>query len=330
MQLLTWNQHNYAANLYKILPDHHYILPKPKFNFYIQFNISPAGQRLTSQRNVKERLGFILKSADRPNIQYQNTTLNQYNKKRIVTTGINYGNISVTFQDTVDEVALKLMKDYNDFYHKDMNVPDNSWTPAATRNRNLTNTFGYNIRNGVADQNFFESIEIYEFYNSYYTMYKLQNPRIDTVAFGSNDMEVSAMNEVSMTFSMEGITYPAISQPITAQISSKLGLPFQRGTTGNFRYLQTRTVGRGLDIDLTRGLFNAIITGNVGSFIGRTIGDIGRNFINQTLAPTALNFVGNALNSVGLGILTPVASGIISQGASRLTSSLSSAIGRLF
>lgn len=216
MQLLTWNQNNYAANLYKILPDHHYILPKPKFNFFIQFNISPAGQRLTSQRNVKERLGFILKNADRPTIQYRNATLNQYNKKRIITTGIDYGNITVSFQDTIDEVALKMIKDYSDFYYKDMNVPDRNWTPAATKNKNLTNVFGYNIRNGVSDINFFDSIEIYEFYNSYYTMYKLQNPRIENVAFGSNDMEASAFNEVAITFSMEGLTYGAISEPITA------------------------------------------------------------------------------------------------------------------
>ena len=79
-QYLTWNKNNYASNLFNLLEDHHYAIPKPKFLFFVEFNVNPFAKRLLNQDGVQRRLSFMVKSADRPNISYNQVELNQYNK----------------------------------------------------------------------------------------------------------------------------------------------------------------------------------------------------------------------------------------------------------
>jgi len=322
-QYLTWDRNNYASNLFNLLEDHHYILPKPKFLFFVEFKVNPFAKRLLNQDGVERRLSFMLKNADRPNLSYTQVELNQYNKKRLITTGVQYGTMSMTLHDTVDEVALKMIKDYNDFYYKDFRQDLKNWRYDQTHNKNNTNTFGYNLRNSGTDIYFYDSIDVYEFYNGYYTHYSLVHPKIENATFGNNDMQVSDGNEINLTFRMEGLIHQEIAAPITAGISRKLGIPFRSGTTGNYELTAPRTVGVGLNISRSNTLFSL---SDLGGSVRSTLGNIASGIIGNVLAPAAIGFVGNALGNAGLGVLTPLATGAVLSGAR----SLQSSVGRLF
>lgn len=321
--LLTWDRNNYASNLFNLLQDHHYILPKPKFQFFVEFNINPFAKNLLNQEGVERRLSFMVKNADRPNLSYNQVELNQYNKKRLVTTGVQYGSMSMTLHDTVDEIAMKMVKDYNDFYYKDFTNNPNLWRYDQTHNRNNTNVFGYNLRGSGTDIYFYDSIDIYEFYNGYYTLYSLINPKIETATFGNNDMTTSEGNEITLAFRMEGIIHKEIAAPMTASIARKVGIPFQRGSTGNYQLLQNKNIGSGLNITKSTTLYSLR---SLGGSVRRSLGNIASGIIGNVLTPAATNFVGNALDNSGLGVLRPLATGGILRGSR----SIQNKVGGLF
>jgi hypothetical protein len=146
------------------------------------------------------------------------------------------------------------------------------------------------------------------------------HPKIETASFGNNDMQVSEGNEVNLTFRMEGLIHKEIAAPMTASVSRKIGLPFRQGTTGNFPLLGPKSVGVGLNISRSTTLFSL---SDIGGSIRGTLGNIARGIIGNVLAPAASNFVGNALNNAGLGILTPLATGAVMSGARSVTRSVS-------
>ena len=320
---LTWDKNNYASNLFNLLEGHHYAIPKPKFLFYVEFNVNPFAKRLLNQDGVQRRLSFMVKSLDRPNISYNQVELNQYNKKRLVTTGVQYGTMSITLHDTVDEIALKMIKDYNDHYYKDFRNDLRLWRYDQTHNKNNTNVFGYNLRGSGTDIYFFDSIDVYEFYNGYYTQYSLVHPKIETASFGNNDMQSSEGSEVTLAFRMEGLIHKEIAAPMNASVSRKVGLPFQRGTTGNFPLIAPKTVGTGLPISRSTTLYSL---SDLGGSIRGTLGSIAMGIIGNVLAPAVIGVLGNALNNAGLGILTPLATGAVLSGAR----SVQNSVGRLF
>jgi len=331
-EYLEWNRLNYATNLFNIRSGAHYVLPKPKFLYFVHFRISAVGQRFTSIPDVNRRLGFMVKTADRPNIQYNVQEMNQYNKKVLITTGISFPSVNLTMHDTVDDVATKLIKDYTDFYYNDMSREIRNWRNDVVRGKSHTNQFGYRLRNGVADVDFFESIDIYEFYNGYYTKYSLANPRIESVSMGNNDYSTSDGNEISMSIKPAGVVYEKLAADITPEVAELIGLPFRSGSTENFKYVGSsniRVVGAGLNLDRTIPIY-ALPTGNVGntitSSIGSFLGIIAGNIISGVIAPVFAGVVSNALNSAGLGVFSNTAT----QGILRAGSNLGGRVGGLF
>ena len=322
---LTWDVNNYSSNLFKLLPGHHYIIPKPKFMYYVNFNINPLASRLTSANDVQPRLGFMVKSMDRPNIQYRHQELNQYNKKRLITTGVDYGTMSMTLHDTIDEVALKMIKDYTDHYYLDFIHGENMWRYDVSYMKDNSNIFGYNIKNGAIDMYFFTSIDVYEFYNGYYTQYSLMNPKIENLSMGNNDMSSDQGNEITISLKMEGLIWKEIAAPMTQAVADRVGLPFKTGTTGNFPLIYRKTVGTGLNLDRSLTSYNQPNLA-LGGMIQRSAGNIVSGIIGGVLAPAAMNFVSNTLNSAGLGLFTPLANGAVMSGARSLTSSIMGSI----
>ena len=329
---LEWNQYNYATNLFKNHPGVHYILPKSKFLFFVHFKISANAQRFTSIPDVNRRLGFMVKTADRPNIQYNIQEFNQYNKKVLVTTGLTHPAINITLHDTVDEVAFKMVKDYTDFYYNDMSQELSNWRNTVVNGKSHANLFGYRIRGNTSDIEFFDSIDIYEFYNGYYTKYSLANPRIESVSMGTNDYSASEGNEISLSIKPAGVVYDKLAADITQEVADLVGLPYRTGSTNNFKYIgssNARVVGAGLNLDRSIPMYKlptptigSTLTSSVGSFLG----NIASGIISNVLVPAAANFVAGTLTNAGLGIFSNTATqGIMSAGAS-----LASRAARLF
>lgn len=330
MDLLQWDDTNYAANLFGVRRGQHYNIPKPKFLFYIDFKMNPAGMNYINAADNDRRLGFMVKSADRPSVQYQQQELNQYNRKRLVTTGVSYGSMSYTFHDTIDSPALRMFKDYSAYYYHDFRKNASDFGYDVVNGVNHTTDFGYSPKNNGSDIYFFSSIDFYEFYNGYYTMYQLMNPKFESVSFSSADMQSSEGQDVTITVKPEGIVWSAITQPITEEVSHLVGLPFKTGTTGNFRPVEPRIPGTGLNTGGPNTAGPGIQIGGMGSFVGNTLGNIFggliSNVANNILSPGVNNFLSNS----GLSFLQPAANSLIGFGAANLTNTVQTAIGRIF
>lgn len=314
---LTWEKgDNYASNLYNLKSGLHYNIPKQKFLYHVEFNVSSAGQKLTKEGDILRRLGFQVKSVDRPNTQYTNKEMNQYNKKTIITTGSIHGPCQIGFYDTIDDNLLKMVKDYNDFYYNDWQREKKYWNYADNRFRNNGNIFGVLPRNGANDMYFFDSVDVYEFYNGYYTKYCLMNPKIENANFTSLDVETSGGIESTMVLKPEGVVYEAISAKMTKEVSDILGLPFQEGSTENFIPREKKLVGSDLGIMPAQPLHTSPYDPNSGgSSIGdRILGRIASGVLGGVVEPLANKAIGNVMTGMGLGGLAPTAQSMVSSG----------------
>jgi hypothetical protein len=151
----------------------------------------------------------MVKTTDLPSYQITNETLNQYNRKRIVQTKINYQPVTITLHDDQSDLIRNLWYNYYTYYYKDStygynNVPAQAGT--SGKNAVMQNGFGYNttdtysarqntdwgfIGEGYADSSpgtasgnnngkprFFNDITIYGLAQKRYASYTLINPII--------------------------------------------------------------------------------------------------------------------------------------------------------
>ena len=129
--------------------------PRFKFLFHVQFTLNIAG--IPALRNNKifqnqqiTALSLAVKSVDLPKYKIDTDTLNQYNRKRVVQTKINYEPVSIAFHDDGGDNVREMWYQYYSYYYKDpaqkyiSNVPNQRGTPGQVQTNQ--NGFGYNSR----------------------------------------------------------------------------------------------------------------------------------------------------------------------------------------
>jgi hypothetical protein len=315
----------FAANLYGFNNGPFgYLIPKPKFLFYVQFIIRASYQLPPSDW---PRLGYIVKNVDRPKLQYKIQELDQYNRKRVAYTKIDYPSISLTMYDTVDGSAAQLIDDYNRHNFGDFSNmttgdgPDTHnqfWTNDSITGNDMT-YWGYRVKNPsnylISDpvnrglptaEYFFDEVRIYEFYGNNFTMYSLMNPKIESVNFDATDVSSSDPQEVTMVLNPEGVLFNYINAPVNySQIATSI-MPGPGFTTNNFpisglnttQYLLglVGSVAGGLLSNLTNGIFGSYGSLNLSSGENNAIGIIGGVGItaaaSSILGPTSSTIVG--------------------------------------
>jgi hypothetical protein len=188
------------------------LTPRSKYLFHCYFNINsgeiPALQGAFDNNDVAS-IGLMVKTVDLPSYQITNETLNQYNRKRVVQTKINYQPVTITLHDDNSDLIRNLWYNYYTYYYKDStygydNVPNQSGT--SGQNALMQNGFGYGTSDtysgrqntdwgfigegftdtsaGTASGNnngkprFFNDITIYGLSQKRYASYTLINPII--------------------------------------------------------------------------------------------------------------------------------------------------------
>jgi hypothetical protein len=93
----------HAARLYT---DHTFRLaPKNKFLYYVVFNVNPdALDDISFEDRHLLELNYLVKQADLPKYTLKTETLNQYNRKTNVYTGIQYDPVNLTLHDSTTKV----------------------------------------------------------------------------------------------------------------------------------------------------------------------------------------------------------------------------------
>lgn len=214
--------------------------PKFKFLYHVVFNINvqeiPGLRSVLNATSVGE-LSYIVKTAELPKYTITTETLNQYNRKRVVQTRINYDPVNITFHDDGGDLARNLWYNYYSYYYKDptqqYGTPNNtngSLGPSANR----TTGFGYNARDiyaqnrlvndwgyigeSISDGNtsgstgkppFFKDIRIYGFDGGKnYSEYVLINPLITNWNHDTYDYsQGNGIMQHSMTIAYETVKY---------------------------------------------------------------------------------------------------------------------------
>ena len=82
-------------------------VPRNKFSFTVSLNYIDSPEPLSLVRIANVQI---------PTYVYRSQTLNQYNAKKTVLTGIDYTPITITAYDTKDAVFEKFLKDYTEHY----------------------------------------------------------------------------------------------------------------------------------------------------------------------------------------------------------------------
>ena len=157
-------------------------------------------------RQLAYELSKFVKSIDKPSIKYNIKEYNEYNRKRLCYDKREYSPIKITFYDVKENPVqqfffsyLKLIDDTflckNSTNYK-KSIYTNKWDIDAT-------DWGFNT-----DSNFrlIDSISIIEMYMDRMMVYTIENPVLESINFGSNNLGSFKANEITVSFQYEGIT----------------------------------------------------------------------------------------------------------------------------
>lgn len=193
-------------------------MPRQKFMFYASFKPGP----LLSTRNFESwQSGFAFQIAkiDRPKFSMKTETLKQYNRKRVVYTGIEYPDITITLHDTVDDRVLKVWRDYYQWHFGDgrrsnssSRRGDASWhSSVIERQFSIGKGWGFAPQAQI-DNQFFDELNIYTFYGRKFTKVRMYNPKIVSLEFDQSETDSSQFHQVTMTIRHEGVEYIDIAK----------------------------------------------------------------------------------------------------------------------
>jgi hypothetical protein len=110
-------------------------LPRNKFLFTVYFNLNtsiPAVANLISG-GKSSVIGLMVKTAQLPSYQIDVATMNQYNRKRLVQTKMNYNPAQIVFNDDNSDLIRNMWYQYFQYYYSDPtykygNTPNQSGT----------------------------------------------------------------------------------------------------------------------------------------------------------------------------------------------------------
>lgn len=212
--------------------------PRYKFLFHVVFTVNTAEipylRPLFASDDVYQ-LSLLVKNTDLPKYNIDTETLNQYNRKRIVQTRINYQPVNITFHDDGGDNARRLWYYYFSYYYKD---PTQQYNTQAVTNgsagasANRQSGFSYNARDiydkdmqvkdwgfigetwtdgtnsGSGKPPFFRDIRIFGFDQRKFAEYILINPVITSWNHDRYDYaEGTGVMEHTMTVAYETVKY---------------------------------------------------------------------------------------------------------------------------
>jgi hypothetical protein len=215
-------------------------VPRKKSLFYVRFRRSSNGQ---NSSEWQQNLGFIVKSIDRPSVQPNIEELNQYNKRRQVTTGFKLQAIRMSLYDTADSLVMRMWDEYTRWYFGDFNQEDDRYFKYDVTSDEMLNNngagFGYVPRSGLADeldlnsQFFFDAIEVYQVFGGYFTQFDLIHPKISTFDPDDFDFENTTPSTIQMTLNYEAINYRNSGAPLPISSNEQISAAFNQQFDGN-------------------------------------------------------------------------------------------------
>ena len=118
----TQNLRDYTHASKTFTPNYYELKPRFKFLFTVKFNMNIRLVNALVNAGVFQstqigNLSLAVKTVDLPKYEIKHDTLNQYNRKRINQTKINYEPIDIAFHDDVGNVISSLWYRYYTYYY---------------------------------------------------------------------------------------------------------------------------------------------------------------------------------------------------------------------
>lgn len=298
--------------------------PRFKFLFHVSFTINyqqiPYLKGVFGPDDIAE-LSLLVKTVDLPKYNIATQTLNQYNRKRVVQTKVDYQPVNLVFHDDGGDNARRLWYYYFSYYYKDPTkqyLDPNVTNGSLGASQNRTAGFGYNARdiyndsltvnewgyNGESNFDgsntgkppFFRDIRIYGMDQRKYAEYVLINPVISNWSHDTYDYaQGNGTMQHSMTINYETVKYyegaVGRSRPDTnvqgfadpSHYDTRLSPIARPGANGTI-------FGQGGLLDAGLGIIGDLQSGNLGGLIGAA----------QTAARTYNTFKGKNLKSTAI------------------------------
>jgi hypothetical protein len=278
--------------------------PRYKFLFHVSFTLNT--DQIPYLRGVfpaeeSRQLSLLVKTVDLPKYNIDTEVLNQYNRKRVVQTRINYQPVNITFHDDAGDNARRLWYYYFSYYYKDptqqyLSPQPTNGSQGASQNRQAG--FGYNARDIYDDVQqvkdwgyvgeswgdgtsaasgkppFFRDIRIYGMDQRKFAEYVLINPVIsawnhDQYAYS----EGNGLMQHTMTVQYETVKYYEGAIGASRPDTNVQGFadPAHYDTTPSpiARPGSTATIfGQGGILDAGLGILEDLNSGTVGGLIG--------------------------------------------------------------
>ena len=242
-------------------------VPYSKFLFYVKFHRAQSAASAGTGTVWDKGLGMLVKTVDRPRIQFKTETLNQYNRKRVVQTDHDYDSIQLRFYDTNAHIVQFMFAEYFQYYYSNSYMEE-----GGTSVYDVVTPEGYEIgkwgfRPPLDDSNygyFFSHITVYQIAGGNYSSFDLINPKLKDYNPDDFDASANGAAEIQMSFDYENIVFYA-PQPIPDDMISEMGLD-----RGQFWDVETP----GYD-SATYGVGKGDPSGSVGDAI---LGTLSQNF----------------------------------------------------
>jgi hypothetical protein len=186
------------------------LAPRTKYMFYVRFELNKAAIKAPAfSDNHQEEIGLLVKTAELPKFNFDTVTKNQYNRKKIVYTKINYDPINITLHDDNAGIVNALWSIYYGYYIGDRQNPQAAYNENKYRStKTPLDNFRYGMDNDITEP-FFKSVSIYTMSRRRFLGYTLINPRIKSWNHGQVDYSAGDFLESSMALEYEAVRYSA-------------------------------------------------------------------------------------------------------------------------
>lgn len=284
-------------------------VPRAKFMFKAEFVPSAAANSmmnsipLNSSTDIRS-VAFKVKTIDKPRINLTTVELNQYNKKKLAYTKVDYGDASIRVYDSVDNSVLALWINYFTYFFGDSRTgkDDVMVIQQSSVGSKYYDSSGWGFRPISEEEYFFKSIDVLAFYGQTVTKFKYMNPRIVSIDWQNKDYSSPDLEEATINFKYESIVYEQFGQPvgnIDTGWQSTDTIDFPYGYASTPAVFQPRMFGNQTTIyDKTQ---SSITTTNPSNIVNSLPYNTGATAAPSSIAPSAIapgaTIPNNLLNS---------------------------------
>ena len=201
------------------------LLPRSQFRFTVE--IQHLNPDATASNPYTTTVLTRIAGVDMPSHVNKTSTGYQYNRKRIIQTGIEYNPISITAYDTKDAEIEKFVKLYHAYYYAGVNSPSDKKYVDDITNMDFNAYASLTGTNIIGERNFIKEIRIFRdgsddgnFQDGTLKKHKhlttIFNPMIQTLDTDSLSYSSSDVSQYKLSFVYEG--YDISTQGITDKI----------------------------------------------------------------------------------------------------------------